>query len=297
MKDYRKLRMDEVTGYAHMIPAWLMEEALEDDTIEIWGVEEFGEACGTAVIMREIDAVTLMHLYVVEEYRNCGIGSGFLLELMLYSYGLGVSQFQVKYMEEQFPELERLLRSYPMRKNDDEQIGTAVCKLGYLQGLKNLQGGYGQVKALSACTTESLACFYQKIISRGMDLVDFPLKKGEYLEDYSAVTMEDGEPAGLLLVKKTEDGVSIPFMINLSENVAAPIEMIRFAIQKGSQDFPSDTMCYFAIINETLYMLLEKLGIVLNKRKCVSLDLSYFEEYERNATAYIDYIQTIASLQ
>jgi len=200
-------------------------------------------------------------------------------------------------VEEQFPELERLLRSYPMQKRDDEQLGTVACTLEYLQGLKHLQGGYGQIKALSQCTTESLARFYQEVQDKGMDLVDFPLKKGEYLEDYSAVAMEDGEPAGLLLIKKTEDGVNIPFMINLSQNVAAPIEMIRFAIQKGSQDFPSDTMCHFAIINETLYMLLEKLGIVLNKRKCVSLDLSYFEEYEQNATAYIDYIQTIASLQ
>jgi len=85
MEDYRKLRINEVSQYVHMIPTWLLEDALEDDRVEIWGMEEWGEACAAAVIMREIDTVTLMHLYVAETYRNSGIGGRFLSELMFYS--------------------------------------------------------------------------------------------------------------------------------------------------------------------------------------------------------------------
>lgn len=295
MEDFRQLQQRELFKYAHMIPRWLMEEALEDDGIEIWGMEDWDEACGAAVISRKPDVVELLHLYIAKDYRNSGRGGRFLMELMYYAYRLGASQFQVKYIMEQFPEMERLLSSYPMQIGEPEMVGNAESTLGELAELHYLKGGYGSVKALSECTKEGLSHLYGEIISKGLDWVPIPLKKEEYLAKYSAVAMESGRPAGLLLVKEAEDGVFIPYMVNLSSNAAAPIEMIRFAVQKGSENLEPDIKCHFVVINETLLALLEKLGMKIQKRRCAALDLSYFEECERNVTAYIEFMQELTA--
>ena len=295
MEYVRQLKQKEFSAYAHMIPQWLIEEAIEDDGIEIWGMEEREEACGAAVISGKPDVVELLYLYIAKEYHNKGKGGKFLLELMHYAYRLGNSQFRVNYIVEQFPEMERLLRSYPMQIGEPEMVGNAEITLGELAELKYLQGGYGRVKALSECTKEGLSDLYKKIISRGLDWVPFPLKKGDYLAKYSAVALEGGRPAGLLLVKKTDDGVFIPYMVNLSDNVAAPVEMIRFAVQKGIQELNPDTKCHFAVINESLLALLEKLGMKIRKRRCATLDLSYFDAGKRFVTAYLEFMQELTN--
>lgn len=295
MEEFRQLGQSELFAYVHMIPRWLLEDALENDSLEIWGMEDWGEACGAAVISRSPDVVELLHLYIAKDYRNSGRGGRFLMELMYYAYRLGASQFRVKYIMEQFPEMERLLRSYPMQIGEPEMVGNAESTLGELAELQYLKGGYGSVKALSECTKEGLSHLYGEIISRGLDLVEFPLKQDEYLAEYSAVAMENGRPAGLLLVKEAEDGVFIPYMVNLSRNAVAPIEMIRFAVQKGIKKLSSDIKCHFVVINEVLLSLLEKLGMKIQKRRCAALDLSYFEECERNVTAYVEFMQDLTA--
>jgi len=289
----RQLKQKEISAYAHMIPHWLLEEALDDDCIEIWGMEERDEACGAAVITRKPDAVELLHLYIAKEYRNRGRGGRFLLELMHYAYRLGAAGFRVEYIAEQFPVMERLLRGYPMEAGETEIAGNAEITLGELAKLKYLEGSYGRVKALSECTKDGLSALYKKIISKGLDWVSFPLRKADYLAKFSAVALENGKPAGLLLVKKADDGVFIPYIVNISGRITAPIEMIRFAVQKGIKEMGPDTVCHFAVINGSLLALLEKLGMKIRKRSCATLDLSYFDEGKRNAAAYVEYMQEL----
>ena len=57
MEDFRKLEQRELSRYGHMIPRWLLQDSLEDDTVEIWGMEDWGEACGAAVISKKPEAV------------------------------------------------------------------------------------------------------------------------------------------------------------------------------------------------------------------------------------------------
>ena len=297
MEDFRKLEQRELSRYGHMIPKWLLRDSLEDDTLEIWGMEDWEEACGAAVISRKPDVVELLHIYIAEEYRGNGRGSRFLTELIYYAYKLGASRFQVKFIAEQFPKLEKLLKGYPMQQAETEMVGNVESTLEELAQLPYLKGSYGNIRALSECTTEGLSSLYTEISSRGLDWVEFPLKKEDYMTDYSAVVMEGGKPAGLLLVKKTEGGVMIPYMVNLSRNVAAPVEMIRFAVQKGIKKLPLDTKCQFAIINGILLTLLEKMGMKVRKRQCAELDLSYLEESEQSVAIQMEFMQETASLR
>lgn len=293
MEDFRMLTPEEWIEYAHMIPRWIMESAYENDTLEIWGMEDWGTPCGVAVLSRKPGVMELQHFYIDKEYRGSGRGGRFLTELVYYAYTQRADWFQVVFVKEQYPAMEKLLKAYPVQEEETEQIGSATCTLGELMQLKHFQGNCGHVRALSQCTEESLSHLYRKIVSEGLDLVELPLKKDEYLAEFCAVAMDDREPAGLLLVQKTEDGVKLPFMINFSKNVTAPIEMIRFAVQKGSEELSKDTKCHFAIVNETLYALLEKLGIRLKKRTCFNIELSYLEEIERDIDIHIDCMNVI----
>lgn len=290
MEEYILLRdKSQLSAYSHMIPKWLLESPKEEANMQFVGATDFDTPYGVAVMSSEAGTLTLQYLYIAEEFRGAGRGARFLTELLFQAYHRQEQKFQVKYIPGQYPKLERLLRGYPF-SNEEEMVGSFSCTLGELAGLKHLKGGYGSIRALSECTEESLRSFYREVEARGDDLVEMPLKKKDYLADCCAVTMENGKPAGLLLVKKDGDkAVTIPYLLNLSSNIAAPVEMIRFAIQKGSLAYPPETICSFAVISETLLRLLEKMGITfVRKRQQSTLDLSYLAPYEQRVERYIN---------
>lgn len=287
MEDYRQIRQDEREPYASMIPAWLLERAKEDENIELWGMTDFGVVCGAAALSKEPEAVSLKHIYIKKEYRGSGRGSRFLTELLYDAYKHQAEIFYTDYVPAQYPELERLLSVYPVEIKEMETFGTAAVTLGELTGKKYLKGSCGNVKALSECTEDGLRLLYQRLVELGLDYVDLPLNKEEYLADYSAVMMEEGRPAGLLLVKGGKE-ISIPYLVNLSRNAAAPLEMIRFALQKGNRELSPDTVCRFAVVSRTLLALLEKFEIPVNKGKRVQIDLSYCSRLGMRTNAYIE---------
>lgn len=287
MEDYRQIRTDEWNLYASMIPGWLLENAKEDENIELWGMTDFGVICGAAVLLKEPEAVSLKHIYIKKEYRGSGRGSRFLAELLYDAYEHRAKNFYTDYVPAQYPKLERLLLAYPVETKEMETFGTVRTTLGELAGKKYLKGSCGSIKALSECTEDGLRLLYQRLSKLGLDYVDLPLNKEDYLADYSAVVMEDGRPAGLLLVKGGKD-ISIPYLVNLSHNAAAPLEMIRFALQNGSRELSPDTVCRFAVVSRTLLVLLEKFEIPVNKGKRAVLDLSYFSHIGMRTNAYIE---------
>lgn len=283
------LQAEQLAAFSYMIPGWLLESDAEGVDISFWGMTAFGAPCGAAVVSMEQDAVLLRYIYILEEFRGTGRGKRFVAELLDYAYREQKARFEVRYIKEQYPVMEKLLTGYPFTR-EDEMLGSFSCRLGDLLKLPHLQGRYGSIRALSDCTQESLRAFYKEIEQQGMDLVELPLKKEDYVADCCAVTMENDRPAGILLVREEKDKtVSIPYLLNLSQNIAAPIEMIRFALQMGSRRYQEDTICSFAVIDETLFRILERLGITFSQRRQKrTLELSYFVQYEQEAEDYID---------
>lgn len=291
MNDYFRLTENMLMEYAFMIPQWLLESRTDGTDTEFWGMESFGGPGGVAVLKREGGDKILQYLYIAEDLRGEGSGSSFLLELLYQAYREGCRRFVTSYIPGQYPEFERLLLAYPF-DSEEEMVGSFGCTLQELMQLKHLQGAYGSIKPLSECTEESLKPFYRLLVETGEDLVELPLKKQDYLAECSAVVLEEGKPVGLLLVKKEgEQGLDIPLMVNLSRNIAAPIEMIRFAVQTAGRVCPPETVCRFAVVNGTLLQLLEKIGIKpAAKRQRRALELSYFDAYEQEVDRFIEQI-------
>lgn len=283
------LQAEQLAAFSYMIPRWLLESDAEGMDIQFWGMTAFGTPCGAAVLSVEQDTLLLRYIYILEEFRGTGRGKRFVAELLDHAYREQKARFEVRYIREQYPVMEKILTGYPFTR-EEEMLGSFSCRLGDLLKLPHLQGGYGSVKALSDCTQESLMIFYKEIEQRGMDLIELPLKKEDYVADCCAVTMENGRPAGLLLVREEKDKtVFIPYILNLSQNIAAPIEMIRFALQMGSRRYQEDTVCRFAVIDATLFQILEKLGITFaQRRQKRTLELAYFAQYEQEAEDYVN---------
>lgn len=283
------LQGESLGAYAHMIPEWLFTRPKEGGEVQFFGMSDNGIPCGAAVLSREEDVLTLQYIYVEEAYRGEGRGQRFFAELLYRAYHSPDRFFRVRYIPGAYPKLERLLSGYPFVQ-EEEEVGSFSCMLGQLQRLKYLQGAGSNVKALSECTEESLRPLYQEIAAREDDLVEMPLNRQEYIAECSAVALENGKPAGLLLVRKDKEGeISIPYLVNYSKNITAPVDMIRFALQEGGKKYSPETICRFAVVSETLLRLLEKLGMTFGKkRQQCTLELSYFAQYEQSAQLEID---------
>ena len=199
MEDFVVLREKELPDYVHMIPDWLLED--NADEVEFWGMEDWGVPCGAAALAWEDGAAVLKHLYIDEQYRGSGRGGRFFQELVYYVYQQGNMELRLKYIPSQHPELEQLLCAY-VHTETKEAVGSVSCTISELAELKYLQGNCGTVKSLSECTEESLRMFYDRIVEQGEDLVDLPLNKMDYQAECSAVVVENGKPAGILLVKE-----------------------------------------------------------------------------------------------
>lgn len=289
MEEYFLLEGDRIGAYAHMIPEWLFTRTEEGTEVQFWGMSDMGEPCGAAVLSGEDGVLTLQYIYIEKAYRGQGKGQRFFAELLYRAYHSPNRILRVRYVPGEYPKLERLLSGYPFAQGEEE-IGSFSCTLGELLGLKYLQGAGNNVKALSECTEESLRPLYQEITEREDDLVELPLNRQAYAADCSAVAMDNGKPAGLLLVREDKPGeMSIPFMVNYSKNITAPVDMIRFAVQTGGKKYSLETICRFAVVSETLLRLLEKMGMTFGKKRQQStLELSYFDRYEQSAQIAID---------
>lgn len=289
MEEYFLLEGDRIGAYAHMIPEWLFTRTEEGTEVQFWGMSDMGEPCGAAVLSGEDGVLTLQYIYIEKAYRGQGKGQRFFAELLYRAYHSPNRIFRVRYIPGEYPKLERLLSGYPFAQGEEE-IGSFSCTLGELLRLKYLQGAGNNVKALSECTEESLRPLYQEIAAREDDLVEMPLNRQEYIAECSAVALENGKPAGLLLVRKDKEGeISIPYLVNYSKNITAPVDMIRFALQEGGKKYSPETICRFAVVSETLLRLLEKLGMTFGKkRQQCTLELSYFAQYEQSAQLEID---------
>lgn len=281
MDYFFRLTEEMLSAYEPMIPRWLLESRMDGRDTEFWAMESFGIPAGVAVLKQEDGDKILQYLYIAECMRGAGRGSSFLLRLLNQAHREGCRRFVTSYMQGEYPAFERLLLAYPFDR-EEELVGSYRCSIQELMQLPYLQRHYGNIKPLSQCTEESLRPLYRSLVELGEDLVDLPLNKQDYLAEYSAVVLEEGKAAGLLLVKKEgEHELNIPLMVNLSRNVVATIEMICFAVQTAGRVCPPETVCSFVVINETLLKLLEKIGIKpAAKRQCRRLELSYFDAYE-----------------
>lgn len=288
MEDFFLLQDSHLADYAHMIPDGWKEQTWETAAVQLWGAAYLGMPCGAAVVSSELGTLWLHHIYIAADFRGRGIGLRFLTELMLQAYRDGKKYLRLRCMQGAYQELERLLMAYPFT-HQEENIGSFSCTLGQLLQNPYFRGKYREIQPLSKCSEASLRPLYQKIQQQEENIAGFPLHKKEYLADVCSVKLEQDKPAGILLIRAEAAGaVRIEYLLNYASDVTAPIEMLCFAVQRGSRLYPPETICHFDIVNETLFRIVEKMGLTPAARKrCYTMELSYFARHETKVKNYL----------
>ncbi len=288
MEEFFLLEESQLAAYGHMIPDAWKELSWKTAAVQYWGVAYLGIPCGAAVVSSEPETLWLHHIYIAAEFRKRGIGLRFLTKLLLYAYHDGKKYLRLRCMQGAYKELERLLSAYPFTCQK-ENIGSFSCRLGQLAKNPYFQGKYKEIQPLSKCSEASLKPFYQKIQQQEENIAGFPLNRKEYLADVCSVKLEQGKPAGILLVRAEAAGeVRIEYLLNYASDVAAPLEMLCFAVQTGSRLYPPETISHFDVVNETLFRIVDKIGLSAAARKqCYTMELSYFARYEKMVNSYI----------
>lgn len=281
------LNEKQLQGYAHMIPERFLRHTWAEASLQFWGMANADSPYGIAVTDCDGDAFLLQYIYIAEEFRGVGKGIQLMTELMLYAYHAGMKSFQLRCFAGQYPKLERILSGYPFVR-ETEDIGSFSCPLSELLRNPYFQGHCGNVTALADCTQKSLRSFSRKMEQQGEELLELPLDKKAYLSECSSVILERGRITGLLLIKQEQQKeCRVCCMLSYSSYVTAPIQLLRFAMQRAGSYCPPDTLCRFEVVNGTLLRILEKMGIsAIAKRQCYTLELSYFKQYEAAVQDY-----------
>lgn len=281
------LNEKQLQRYAHMIPDRFLRHTWAEAALQFWGMERAGIPYGIAVTDCDGDAFLLQYIYIAEDFRGMGKGVQLMTELMLYAYHAKKQSFQLGCLERQYPKLERILSGYPFVR-ETEAVGSFSCPLSELLQNPYFQGHCGNVTALADCTQKSLRSFSRKMEQQEEELLELPLDKKAYLADCSSVILEKGRITGLLLIRQEQKNeCRVSCMLSYSSYITAPIQMLRFAVQRAGNCCPPDTLCHFEVVNGTLLRILEKMGITAAaKRQRYTLELSYFAQYEAAAWAY-----------
>ncbi len=281
------LNEKQLQRYVHMIPDRFLEHTWAEAALQFWGMERAGIPYAIAVTDCEGDTFMLQYIYITEKFRGMGKGTQLMTELLLYAYHAKRKSFQIRCLAGEYKKLERMLGGYPFQR-EEEGLGSFSCQLSELVQNPYFQGSYGNVAALADCSSKSLRAFSKKLERWGEELIELPLDKSDYLAECSSVVLEKGKIKGILLIRQEQEKkCRVCCLLSHSTHIAAPIWLLRYAIQRAGSCCPPDTLCHFEVVNKTLLRILEKMGVkAAAKRWCYTLELSYFARYEAAAWAY-----------
>ncbi len=233
----RITKIDEVnfSYYYSMLPDRFYEYMEEDKGTLIFGIENFGMAAGAAMIRRVSEDAELVWYYVNERYRGRGVGAEGLLRLMqLFRQSYGMESISVNLYAGADEEVKRLFLGYPVEKNYPAQ-SIFRTTAGALRASGKLGTGGEKSVALSDLSPEKLDSLNKALAEYGKDLVPLPIKPEEYLARQSAVFMENGEPAGVLLLKKVRREIRISLLASFANDRASVLDMIAFTVANSTR--------------------------------------------------------------
>lgn len=239
-------------------PESIQREYEENPQLLIYGMAAEDTAVGAAAVSIVDRRAILEYVYVAQDYRGYDLLGECMANIGYSLWKLQVDELYARYIPEDSARIHRQMRF----------LGAHITKTGggamrfTLADMKDnpaLSGDTPGVRALAECTPEQLDVLYRRIRRLGVDLVDLPLTLADYELACSCVYMKRGEAVGLLLVEQTEEGIYIPFFFADTDDVLAPLLLVRFALSQGLLQFSEDTKVSLCTVDEKLTKLLVKL--------------------------------------
>jgi hypothetical protein len=121
-----------------------------------------------------------------------------------------------------------------------------------------------------------------------------PIDPTQYSVKASAIFMEDDNPAGMLLLSHSKEGIEIPYVVSLSTNPLALMDMFFFAMNKVEKA-SDDVAVGMSLVDNKLEIILRHLLDIkeaddkeFKHNIRATIPLSFVEENRRKTAEIID---------
>ena len=288
MAELINITEDNFPAFSPMLPRYIVESFMSDGSVLLFGIESEGMAAGVCAVRVTPPQADIMWFSLHSTFRGYGIGAESLMELnMLLRDSYNVSFITMDLSAGSDPKLRRLFAGLPATySKTDECVFTTT--FGAMRSSERIKGKHDHCIPLLELDVHQLAAFCSELKRDGLDYIDMPIDPDDFLKDMSAVYMEDGKPLGMMLFSKKEDTLELPYLVSLSSNNLALMEMISFA-KDNSGSIKDDDTLYMNLVDDRLIGLIKAFlfmdkddnsGFVNNTR--ITLDLDYLDEAKDN---------------
>jgi len=291
------IRIDEnsISSFISFFPLGILDEFIENEHVELFGIVNGREAVGGIAVRNEFPTVHLLWIYTMEDMVKRGVDTDALLDLFFVLYRQGYGDVRVVIDPETDPGIEQSLRRFKFVYRLLGR-GSYISTLGEIRKNKTLKKTSSQVVSLAETTARVFNRIVDRIESSGGNLLGEGLSRRYFNEELSSIYIEGDKATGLLLVKQDDENVyRISFMYSESENILAPVEMIRHTFERADS-YGDDTVVKFDLINENLIEFVEKLvgGEVIRSKEGI-LDLSFLRESVKAGEDALKYFYPVLS--
>ncbi len=229
---------------------------LTDDELFVGAIED-EQAVGAAVLSGDSELVTVEYIYVLQNYRNKGIGSALLTE--------SAKAMEAKHISASFSDEENTLTDFFgyngfLMSDDAESYSIQIKTFMESAAVKKMLGSKKSLslKSVSELRNPEKQLLFKKLEEERAESI---ILDAEFCPQLSFVTFSADfkEITSYILCEKMDDIITIMFLRNYSGNVAEIMSLFSALAQEGSsQKYASCEIC-FVTQNESVTELMKKL--------------------------------------
>ena len=239
------LTVDELTKFSELYPDIILDELPENELLIGYIEENPLRAAGILMAHPENSTMLLDWIFVNEDSRRKGYGKA-MLELLVDSC-------------EASGEIDAILLTF---YNENLYIYDLLLDCGfiagYMQGRKSFVTRLSRIKQLRETKDDQIDYMHLnqvpdkelKRFNRYLSLnrvsnigIDLPLKPEDFREE-SLVHLDHDGIDSLLLVRDEEEGISIPWFFNKSQNLTVPIGLMNHVLRDLRMKFQGETKVF-----------------------------------------------------
>ena len=239
------LKAEELTKFNELYPDVILDELPENELLIGYIEENPLRAAGILMAHPENSTMLLDWIFVGENSRRKGYGRAMLKFLMDSCESSG--------------EIDAILLTfYNENRYIYELLSDCGFIAGYKQGCKSFTTRLSRIKALRETKDSQTDYLYlNQVPSKELEQlnkylasdrvdnigIDLPLKPKDYREE-SLVHVANDKIDSLLLVRDEEDGISLPWFFNESQNLTVPIGLMNHVLHDLRMKFQEDTKVF-----------------------------------------------------
>ena len=285
MKSVRKIDEKNYSSFSKYLSDYILEIMRTEKNTTPYGIVHNGRPVGIVVVQIEGSVAELLWYFVDPECRRIGIGRDGLFDLC----EILREKNQISRIEGLIPagaeeSVRKLFESYnvTIEKQPECRFDTT---LGEFLNAKKIKGNPAKCVSLDKASGTLLRMLCNKIVEHGVDLVEMPVKPEDYYAKACAIHFDKDEPDGMLLINKTEEAVSIPYLVSFAEDPRAIMDMLTFA-RDSLKDLDPSLPLYMNLVDENL---IGAVRIIAGKAKDDDTGFRYNEK----VTLYLDFVDEL----